>query len=96
MYRVLTYGMNGNASLSGPSDSSSDDPFEDPGWVVAKTLLDANARSVRAFEQHLLWTYYRTEGDPAQTKRTLRQAIQDHERIIEDLELAIVALDELD
>lgn len=76
-----------------------DDPGGDPDWewVVAKSLLDANAHAGQAFEHHLLRTYHSDASEnPREIREHLRQAIDEHERIIEHLELAARAIDELD
>lgn len=66
-------------------------------WVVAKTLLEANARTTEAFEYHLL-RVCRDDGsaDVESMLSNIQRAITEHERIIENLELAAEAVAELE
>lgn len=80
----------------GVRKTSESPELRDMEWVVAKSLLDANARTVEAFEYHLLRTYREDASPNAETMRTnIRQAIAEHERIIENLEAAEQAVGEL-
>ncbi|WP_135807157.1 hypothetical protein [Halorussus marinus] len=73
---------------------SDGDDWQNWEWLVAKSLLDANAHSSRAFEQHLLYTYHAdADGDSEEMCRHIERAIEEHERIIEHLELAAQATD---
>lgn len=65
-------------------------------WMIAKSLLDANAHETRAFEHHLLRTYYPDGSSELEaTKEHIGAAIDEHEKIIEQLELAQRAVDEM-
>lgn len=65
-------------------------------WVIVKTLLDANARTTQALEHHLLRTYYQENPpDVQQMQACIERAIDDHQRIVNDLEATFEALDEL-
>lgn len=78
----------------GDSESSE---LEELEWVVAKTLLDANARTTEAFEYHLLRACRDDESVDAESMlANIRQAITEHERIIENLEVAAEAVAELE
>lgn len=67
-------------------------------WAVAKTLLDANAHTVQAFEYHLLRAYREDASpNPELIRSNLSQAIDKHEKIIGNLEAArraVVALED--
>lgn len=69
--------------------------LKDLEWAVAKTLLDANARTVQAFEYHLLRTYREDASNLESVQSNIRQAIDEHEKIIENLEAVGQAVAEL-
>ncbi|UPV75646.1 hypothetical protein M0R89_06165 [Halorussus limi] len=80
------------------TDSSTGEDFEDAEelqWVLAKTLLDANAHSTQALENYLLLTH-RGDGSANldSVQESIRRAIDEHETIIEELELASEAVAE--
>lgn len=81
------------------AETSSDDSYEnypEMWWTLAKSLLDANALSTRALEYHLVGTHRPDASPNAESMRTcVRQAINEHERIIEQLELAEQAIADL-
>lgn len=65
-------------------------------WAVAKTLLDANAHTVQAFEYHLLRTYREDASRNLESMRSnIEQAIDEHEKIIEELEAVERAIAEM-
>jgi hypothetical protein len=81
-----------NEGASEPSESPESRELD---WVVAKSLLDANARTVEAFEYHLLRTCRDDASANVETMLTnISQAIDEHERIIENLEVAAQAIAE--
>jgi hypothetical protein len=59
---------------------------DDLDWTILRALLAANNKTSRAMESHLLRVYY--GGEAEQTTEHIQRAIERHERIIEDLELA--------
>ena len=65
-------------------------------WILAKSLLDANARSTQAFEYYLLQTHW-PDGNAnlGSVEESIYQAITEHERIIQNLELAAKVIEEL-
>ena len=65
-------------------------------WILAKSLLDANARCTEAFEYYFLHTHW-PDGNAnlESVGASIHQVITEHERIIEDLELAAEAVEEL-
>lgn len=80
------------AELERREDLSAAPEHESPqelGWILAKSLLEANARSTQALEYHLVQALHSDGSASTESMRTcIRQAIDEHERIIEHLELA--------
>lgn len=65
-------------------------------WAVAKSLLDANARSTQAFEYYLLGSYHSDASSNWNSmQECLRQAINEHQKIIEELQVAAEIVEEL-
>lgn len=65
-------------------------------WVIAKSLLDATSRSITAMEHHARYAFYhQSDPDTDEIRSHLEQAKVQHERILEDLDAAIEALDEV-
>lgn len=63
-------------------------------WTVLKAIQDANAASMGAMEEYLLFAVGpEALGDPEQTRRLLERSIDQHERVIEHLELAVRRLE---
>lgn len=82
--------------LGAAGDSSDIQDARELEWVVAKSLLDANAHSTQAFEHYLLQTLWSDDSsDLEPVGESIHQAIQEHEKIIEHLELAADAVSEL-
>lgn len=58
-------------------------------WAVLKTLMDAQANTNTALERYLLYvTHEDFNLDAGQVDQSLSQAIEHHERALEDLQLA--------
>lgn len=73
------------------------DDLQELEWVLAKSLLDANAHSTQAFEYYLMQTYRPdTSSDLDPMSESLQQAIHEHKKIIEELEQAVEAVAELE
>lgn len=59
-------------------------------WTVLKSIQEANSASMGAMEQYLLCvTRPETVGSAEQTRALLERSVTRHERVIEQLELAI-------
>ena len=88
----------GDCVTSEPSDDAHRDiTSEETEWIIVKTLLDANARTTQALEHHLLRTYYQQCAPDLEVMRTcVGEALREHERIVENLQLALEALAELE
>lgn len=85
--------------LSDPSNGTGDCLSEDQSreWAIAKLLLDANAHTTRALEEHLLRNFIRTDSnDYTMLRQSLENSIQTHTEIVENLEttLAVVEANE--
>lgn len=79
-----------------PTRNSERESLREVKWAVAKSLLDANAHSTQAFEYHLLQTYHPQHSSNWDSmQECLRQAIHSHEKIVEELEFALEAVEEL-
>ncbi|SFG58116.1 hypothetical protein SAMN04488063_2486 [Halopelagius inordinatus] len=83
------------------SDDSSDALDELPDvdaldWTAVQSLLAADAETTRALQSYLARVHYRDDGatDLSSVKRHLREAIDRHESIAEELEFALAAVDE--
>lgn len=82
--------------IEGATEAPESPEHRELEWVVAKSLLDANACTVEAFEYHLLRTYRDDASPNVESMQTnIQQAIDEHERIIENLEVAAQAVAEL-
>lgn len=58
-------------------------------WTVLKSIQEANAASMRAMEEYLLLAVDPDAvGDIDQTREFIQRSIDQHERIIDQLELA--------
>ena len=69
-------------------------PMAEFPWTAARTLLAAQNRTTKVLELYLL-AYYLDQRDAQQELlRTLEGAIEDHRRIIKDLELARDAVED--
>lgn len=65
-------------------------------WAVAKSLLDANAHSTQAFEYYLMGTYHSdVSSNWDSMQECLRQAIDQHRKIVEELQVAAEIVEEL-
>lgn len=65
-------------------------------WAVAKSLLDANAHSTQAFEYYLMGTYRSDASlNLDSMQQCLWQAIDEHQKIIEELQVAAEIIEEL-
>ncbi|MFC6824126.1 hypothetical protein [Halopelagius fulvigenes] len=72
-------------------------PDEDAlDWTAVRSLLTANAETTRALEAYFVRAQYRDDesSDLSSAKEHIREAIDRHEAIVEDLELALAAADE--
>ncbi|MES3517175.1 MAG: hypothetical protein PPP58_05875 [Natronomonas sp.] len=58
---------------------------ESRAWQLSKHLLEAQAQTTAAFEDHLLISHLES-GSRAKMETAIEQAIDRHERIIEELE----------
>lgn len=66
-------------------------------WAVLKALQQANATSMEAMEAYLLLAVGpEGVGDHETTRELLERSIDNHERIIDHLELAVDQLDSAD
>ncbi len=64
-------------------------------WAVTRTLLDAHAKTSRAFEQYLLLQHLEAETtSEEELKYALEGAITDHQRIIEDLQAVLETVED--
>lgn len=83
---------------SRPFQATELEDVEQVGWTAASALLNAQETGNRALENFLLLMNFRRSGilDAADVEILLEDAIQAHAQIIEDLELARDALDELE
>lgn len=64
-------------------------------WTVLRSLLTANAETTRALEAYFVRAQYRDDAsDLSPAREHIREAIDRHEAIVEDLKLALAALDE--
>lgn len=64
-------------------------------WTAAQAMLQANAETTRALEEYLAQTQYRDDvSEFSSVESRLETIIAQHERLVEDLELALQALDE--
>lgn len=65
-------------------------------WTAVQSLLRANAETTRALEAYFVRAQYREDGaaDLSPAKEHIRRALDRHETIVEDLELALAAADE--
>ena len=89
--------MSDSVTSDGFDDAFGDATAEETEWIIVKTLLDANARTSQALEHHLLRTYYQQRAPDIEEMRTcVEEAIEEHERIVEDLRLTVEALGELE
>lgn len=61
---------------------------DDIDWTILRAMLAANNKTSQAMESHLLRVCYGGDAEVEQTKEHIRRAIERHERIIEDLQLA--------
>jgi hypothetical protein len=79
-----------------PSDGTLDE-LPDLGaldWTAVRSLIAANEETTRALESYLLRTQYREDGsDLASVRAHIRGAIQRHERAVEELQLALAAVE---
>ncbi|MFB6146273.1 MAG: hypothetical protein ABEJ08_01125 [Halobacteriaceae archaeon] len=72
-----------------------EDPDGEADWIIAKLLLDATERSFAAFEHHARYAlYHEGNADTEEIRRQLEQAKVYHERIIDDIDTALAALDD--
>ena len=76
-----------------PDHHGGHDPMTNLQWTAARTLLAAQNRTTKALELYLLAQYLDQHHAHDELVTTLEAAIEDHERIIEDLEQALQALD---
>lgn len=80
----------------GATEDSGIEEDRDVEWVVAKSLLDANAHCTRALEQFLLQTLWSDNPSNLESVgESVQRAIEEHEKSIEHLELAAEAVSEL-
>ncbi|RDI72233.1 hypothetical protein [Halopelagius longus] len=65
-------------------------------WTAVRSLLTANAETTRALEAYFVRAQYRDDdsSDLSPAKEHIREAIDRHESIVENLELALAAADE--
>lgn len=59
-------------------------------WTVLKSIQEANAASMEAMEQYLLFATSpdATVGDPDKTRALLERSIANHRKVIDQLEFA--------
>ena len=74
-------------------DSGEFDELPDDGpvdWAITRSLLAASDATSAALELHLVQTQYNecSDTDPTAIRRHIDEAIEHHERIIEDLRFA--------
>lgn len=63
-------------------------------WTVLKSIQEANAASMKAMEQYLLFvTRPDAVGSPERTRTLLERSIGHHEEVIEQLETAIAEIE---
>lgn len=68
---------------------SADKHTADVDWAVIKSLMDAQANTNTSLERYLLYiTHDDFELDEQHMEQCLSQAIEHHERALEDLKLA--------
>lgn len=73
------------------------DNLREAKWTIAQSLLTANSRTTEALEYHLLATYAKDGTLDVETmQECLRQARDEHQKILEELRLAEAALAELE
>lgn len=80
-----------------PSDALDELPdVEALDWTAVQTLLAANAETTRALQSYFARVHYRDDGasDLSPVKQHLREAIDRHESIVEELEFALAAVEE--
>jgi hypothetical protein len=74
------------------ADDGSTDGVVD--WTILKSVQRANAASMGAMEEYLLVASHPDAvGSAERTRELLERSIDRHERIIEQLELAVVELE---
>lgn len=85
-----------NDISEGAGDDSETEVLGELKWTLAKSLLDANAHCTQAFENYLLLTH-RTDASSGMgaVEESIQRAIDEHERIVEQLELAAEVASEL-
>lgn len=80
-----------------PSDALDELPDADAlDWTAVQTLLAANDETTQALQSYFLRARYRDDevNDLSSVKGHIREAIERHESIVEDLEFALAAVDE--
>ncbi|KAB7516004.1 hypothetical protein DM867_02345 [Halosegnis rubeus] len=61
-------------------------------WLIGSALLQANQQTTRALEEHLYQLGY--PDDDREVETYLRQALTEHRQIVENLELALEAVEQ--
>ena len=68
---------------------SSDEQLHEVDWAIIKSLMDAQTNTNTSLERYLLYvTHDEFDLDAQHVERCLSQAIDHHERALEDLQVA--------
>ena len=68
---------------------SSDEQLHEVDWAIIKSLIDAQTNTNTSLERYLLYvTHDEFDLDAQHVERCLSQAIDHHERALEDLQVA--------